>query len=159
QALDRSLLDPLYEAYATYDGGELGDRSTKAFVLRSVFGCAPELVKTPADLLRLLCEKHTRNDRFPAMLDEHVVQVLRANLALAHWPVEKIVPDREAFLRLLQEQWPAFLATLAAPGRSGPVSFWVPFHEVRAYVDTLFLDGALRPVPFDHPESLPEWAK
>ena len=29
----------------------------------------------------------------------------------------------------------------------------------RVYIDTLFLDGALRPVPFDHPEKLPEWAK
>ena len=33
------------------------------------------------------------------------------------------------------------------------------FHEVRAHIDTLFLDGALRPVPFENAEKLPEWAK
>ncbi len=35
----------------------------------------------------------------------------------------------------------------------------MPFEETRVYIDTLFLDGALRPVPFDDPEKLPEWAK
>ena len=40
QALDRSLLDALYRRLPSYDGGELGDRSTKSFVLRNVLGCA-----------------------------------------------------------------------------------------------------------------------
>jgi len=159
QALDRSLLDALYNAYVSYDGGELGDRSTKSFVLRSVFGCAPELVKTPADALRLLCEKHAKSDRFPAQLDEHVVQVLRANVALSGWPLEKVVPDRDAFLHWLQDHWPPFVARLSGVDTSRSSSADVPFHEVRAYVDTLFLDGALRPVPFENVEKLPEWAK
>jgi hypothetical protein len=159
QALDRSLLDALYTAYVSYDGGELGDRSTKSFVLRSVFGCAPELAKTPADALRLLCEKHTKGERFPDQLDEHVVEVLRANVALSGWPLEKVVPDRDAFLHWLQDHWPPFVARLSAgdPSRSSSVD--VPFHEVRVYVDTLFLDGALRPVPLENIDKLPEWAK
>lgn len=159
QALDRSLLDALYNAYVPYDGGELGDRSTKSFVLRSVFGCAPELAKTPADALRLLCEKHAKGDRFPAQLNEHVVEVLRANAALSGWPLEKLVPDRDAFLHWLQDQWPPFVARLSAGDQSQLSSADVPFHEVRAYVDTLFLDGALRPVPFENVDKLPEWAK
>ncbi len=159
QALDRSLLDPLYAAYATYDGGELGDRGTKDFVLRKVFKLVPDLVATSPELLRLLCEKHSRAERFPSILDGHLVEVLGANPAFAAWPLEKIIGDREAFLRFLQERWPQFLSNLAAPGSvtiSQPV---VPFEETRVYIDTLFLDGALRPVPFDHPEKLPEWAK
>lgn len=159
QALDRSLLDGLYNAYLSYDGGELGDRSTKSFVLRTVFGCAPELAKTPADALRLLCEKHAKGEHFPAQLDAHVVEVLRANAALFSWPIEKVVPDRDAFLHWLQGHWPPFVARLSAGERAQLSSADVPFHEVRAYVDTLFLDGALRPVPFDNIDKLPEWAK
>ena len=89
QALDRSRLDPLHEAYASYDGGELGDRSTRSFVLRSVFGCVPELVKTSGDLLRLLCESNLKDPRFPTLLDDHVVQVLRARHKLCGLAVGK----------------------------------------------------------------------
>jgi hypothetical protein len=159
QSLERSLLDALYDAYVSYDGGELGDRSTKSFVLRAVFGCAPELAKTPADALRLLCEKHAKGDRFPAQLNDHVVKVLRANVALSGWPLERVVPDREAFLHWLQDHWPPFVSRLSAGDQSQLSPPDVPFHEVRAYVDTLFLDGALRPVPFEDIDRLPEWAK
>lgn len=159
QALDRSLLDRLYEAYATYDGGDLGDRGTKDFVLRKVFRVVPDLVSTAPELLRLLCDKHSRVERFPPVLDSHLTDVLGANPAFAAWPLEKIVGDREAFLRFLQERWPEFIANLAAPGSVTLAAPVVPFDETRVYIDTLFLDGALRPVPFDHPEKLPEWAK
>lgn len=159
QALDRSLLDALYDTYCSYDGDELGDRSTKSFVLRAVFGCAPELVKTPADALRLLCEKHARNDRFPALLDEHLIQSLGANTAVSDWPIERIVPDRDAFLRWLQDHWLVFVARFAGADNAEASATTVPFQEVRAYVDTLFLDGALRPIAFAHPEYLPDWAK
>src|SRR5262249_9793120 len=113
----------------------------------------------PADALRLLCEKHARSDRFPAQLDEHVVQVLRANVGLSGWPLEKVVPERDAFLHWLQDHWPAFVVRLSRVDTSHPSVADVPFGEVRAHVDTFFLDGALRPVPFENVEKLPEWAK
>jgi hypothetical protein len=159
QALDRSLLDRLYDAYRDYDGGELGDRGTKDFVLRKVFKVAPDLVATPPELLRLLCEKHSKAERLPAILDEYLTEVLRTNRTFAEWPLEKILRDREAFLRILQERWPQFLANLVAPGSLNVEPPAVPFEETRVYIDTLFLDGALRPVQFDHLEKLPEWAK
>jgi hypothetical protein len=159
QALDRSLLDPLYEAYTSYDGGELGDRGTKDFVLRKVFRVAPDLVSTAPELLRLLCEKHFRVTRFPSLLDDYLAEVLGANPTFTAWPLAKIIADREAFLRFLQERWPEFIANLTAPGSVTLTSPVVPFEEARAYIDTLFLEGVLRPVPFDHPEKLPEWAK
>lgn len=159
QALDRSLLDRLYEAYATYDGGDLGDRGTKDFVLRRVFKIAPDLVTTPAELLRLLCQKHAKTERFPTVLEDYLTDVLRANATFAVWPLDQIVSDREAFLRFLQRRWPQFLANLVKPGTVEFEAPIVPFDEARVYIDTLFLDGALRPVPFDRADMLPEWAK
>jgi PglZ domain-containing protein len=159
QALDRSLLEPLYAAYESYDGGELGDRGTKDYVLRKVFKLAPDLVATSPELLRLLCEKHTRAERFPSVLDGHLAEILGASGAFAAWPLATILGDRDAFLRLLQERWPQFLSNVAAPGSVTLLPPVVPFEEARVYIDTMFLDGALHPVPFEHPEKLPEWAR
>jgi hypothetical protein len=157
QALDRTYLDALYAAYQEYDGGELGDRGAKSFILKHVFGCDPELVKNRSELVRLLLEKHSRKGRSPAQLDEYLVERLRRNASFADVPLERIVPDREVFLRLLQEQWPAFLEACAAGGALP--SALVPFQDLRVYIDTLFLDGDLRPVPFEQPASLPDWVR
>jgi hypothetical protein len=88
-----------------------------------------------------------------------LIEVLNANPAFAAWPLQELISDRDAFLRFLQEKWPDFISNLAVPGRETASSAIVPFEEARVYIDTLFLDGALRPVPFDHPQKLPEWAK
>ena len=159
QALERSLLDRLYTAYVEYDGTELGDRSTKSFILRSVFRCTPELVRTPGDLLRLLCEKHSTQERFPPALDQHILEILRSAPGFEDWPLEHIVGERDAFLRFLQERWPAFVADLAIPGSDSQPAPAIPFPEVRAFVDTLFLDGLLKPIPLDDAVRLPDWVR
>jgi hypothetical protein len=172
QALDRTLLDRLYDAYHDYDGGELGDQTTRSFILRRVFGLDPELTKTPAALMRLLCEKHSQDLRLPTILDEYLAQKLRANPAFRDWPLEKIVPSRSLFLRLLQEHWPAFLNALApSEGASTQAHLQpgfktlqtagleIPFEEVRAYIESFFINGDLVAVPHGHPERLPDWVK
>ena len=66
-ALDRADLDALFDAQEKYDPGQLGDNATKEFVLRHVFEIAPELVKEPHDLLRVLLRRHYRGQRIPAI--------------------------------------------------------------------------------------------
>ena len=56
-ALDRSDLDALYEAQKRHAPGVLGDNATKEFVLRHVFEIAPELIRKPSDLLRVLLKE------------------------------------------------------------------------------------------------------
>ena len=207
EALDRDDLDALYAAQiGDAPGAPLGEARTRAFVLRRVFGIEPGTVADPPALLRLLLERHYRNRRVPAALDHALVQALRARFA--DWPLERIVPDREAFFGFLQERWPVFLTRRAAGsfnaggkasggGHDGPVQpdqeaggderspplhaagrgdggrghryrdgatvvgepaaayglafpgpADLPFDhdDVRVYVDTLFLEGLLRPV-------------
>jgi hypothetical protein len=69
-ALDRGDLDALYDAQKRHAPGQLGDNATKEFVLRHVFEIAPELVKQPSDLLRVLLRRHYRGQRIPAALDD-----------------------------------------------------------------------------------------
>ncbi|OGK77267.1 MAG: alkaline phosphatase [Candidatus Rokubacteria bacterium GWA2_70_23] len=168
--LDRGDLDALWRAQADDPPGQLGDTATKSYVLRHVFEILPEQIRRPADLLRVLLRRHFRNRVVPGILDEHIIRILRSDGRFTDWPLEQIVPDRVAFFAFLQERWPVFLAS-QAPGEAGrtaePVSSYglrfpgpanLPFdHEdVRVYIDSLFLEGHLRPV--EHPRA-PAWAK
>ena len=170
EALERDELDALYAAQAREAPDRpLGAARTRAFVLRHVFGIAPEAVTGAPALLRLLLERHYRDRRVPPDLDGHLVRALRGRFA--DWPLARIVPDREAFFGFLQERWPVFLhrcaagggalrgsggaATLGEPAEAygltfpGPADLPFGHDDVRVYVDTLFLEGLLRPV--EHP--------
>lgn len=167
-ALDRGDLGALYEAQNRHAPGPLGDNATKEFVLRHVFEIAPELIKQPSDLLRVLLRRHYRSQRIPTVLDERFIRLLRQSTLFDDWPLEKLVMDREAFFAFLQERWPIFLDREAAKGASGvredempyglaiegPVELPFDHHDVRVYIDNLFVEGLLRSVPHDHAATL-----
>ncbi|HLA29096.1 MAG TPA: BREX-3 system phosphatase PglZ [Syntrophales bacterium] len=161
--LDRGDLDALYTAQKRHTPGQLGDNTTKEFVLRHVFEIAVELIKQPSDLLRVLLRRHYRGQRIPGVLDNRFIQILRQTDSFAGWPLERIVPDREAFLSFLQERWPLFLNrghvqdTQTGVEEYAGYIFQIPgppdlpfdHHDVRVYMDTFFLEGLLRPVPHE----------
>lgn len=167
-ALDRGDLDALYEAQKRHAPGQLGDNATKEFVLRHVFEIAPELVKQPSDLLRVLLRRHYRGQRIPPDLDERFIQLLRQNNVFDDWPLETLVSDREAFFAFLQERWPIFLDREAAKGTAGvcedkkpyglsiegPVELPFDHHDIRVYIDNLFVEGLLHSVPHEHADTL-----
>jgi hypothetical protein len=167
-ALDRGDLDALYEAQQRYAPGQLGDNATKEFVLRHVFEIAPELIKQPSDLLRVLLRRHYRSQRIPTMLDERFIQLLRQRSLFDDWPLETLVTDREAFFAFLQERWPIFLDREADKGESsiqetakpfnlsisGPVDLPFDHHDIRVYIDNLFTEGLLHSVSHDHANTL-----
>jgi PglZ domain len=159
-SLDRSDLDALYRAQARHKPDRLGDNATKDFVLLHVFEIAAELIKQPSELLRVLLRCHYRRQRVPKLLDERLVQVLRQSRVFDSWPIETIVPDREAFFAFLQERWPLFLDRLAADAGKGLQEEGEPYglkikgprdlpfdhDDIRVYIDNLFFEGLLRPV-------------
>ena len=108
-SLNRSDLDSLYQAQNKQNPGQLGNNATKDFVLRHVFEIAPELIKQPSDLLRVLLRRHYRGQGIPRILDERFMYVLRQGGLFDDWPLEQIIPDKQAFLGFLQERWPIFL--------------------------------------------------
>jgi hypothetical protein len=167
-ALDRGDLDALYEAQARHAPGSLGDNATKEFILRHVFEIAPELIKQPSELLRVLLRRHYRGQRIPSILAERLIQLLRQNSTFNSWPLEIIIPDRELFFSFLQERWPHFLDREAAKEEarisedeklrvlaiSGPVDLPFGHHDIRGYIDSLFLEGILHPVSSEHADTL-----
>jgi hypothetical protein len=166
--LDRGDLDALYEAQKRHAPGQLGDNATKEFVLRHVFEIAPELMKQPSDLLRVLLRRHYRGQRIPTVLDERFIQLLRQSTLFDDWPLETLVSDREAFFAFLQERWPIFLDREAAKGAAGiredekpydlaiegPLDLPFDHHDIRVYIDNLFVEGLLHSVSHDGADTL-----
>ena len=168
--LGQEHLDALYGAQQQHLSGVLGANDSKDFILRHVFDIAPELIKEASDLLRVLLRRHYRGQHIPSFFDDRLVQLLRWRDNFEDWPLEIIIPNRQAFFAFLQERWPIFLDT-SMEKRGAAISYGessydlkipgiaeVPFNhdDVRVYVDNLFLEGLLEPVSIDQLETVSE---
>jgi len=154
--LDRTYLDAVAESYEAHDGDQLTERETKEFVLMHCFSIVPKLIKTPVDLLKVLLSLHARKIRLPEFLNSFLLETLSKVPAFGTWPLSEIVPNREGFLRFLQDEWAVCIGSFAGKSR---VHCRVPFQheEVWAYIDTFFLDGSLKPIEQPDVTKLPEW--
>jgi hypothetical protein len=155
--MDRLYLDTVDEAYRHHDGEQLTERETKDFVLMHCFSIVPKLVKTPVDLLKVLLSLHSRKVGLPGFLTEFLLESLSKERAIAAWPLADILPSREKFLRFVQDEWSLFLASLNDSTQKSRVPF--QHEDVRAYTDTLFLDGSLTPVERENVTGLPRWVR
>ena len=157
--LDRRDFDAVFEAQQAHQPEQLGVNATRDFILRQVYEVAPELIKTPSDLLRVLLRRHYSRRVFPLSLDEHLLRLLRASGRWNAWPLDEIVPSRSCFLDFLQERWPIFLKRklsaeaneVAEPEETyalrhhGPTDLHFDHDDVRVYIDNLFVEGFLVP--------------
>jgi len=166
--LDADSLDTLYKAYQRRQPRPLGDTATKAFILAHVFDLDPDAIDGPEDLLHTLLRRHYQRLPLPPVLEEELIRRLRRKDQFAHWPLDILIQDREAFLDFLQERWPIFLErfvlgdseafheSLAAHPLQYPGPDWLPLDDkrIRVFIDTLFVEGALHPIPFSHAQQL-----
>lgn len=165
--LDVSYLQRLYEAYQGYTGPGMGDRASALFLLRHVFGVAPDTIKTPSSFLRILLSRHIRGEQVPQRLDKLLLRSLRRQLP-QKWPLENLLRSSAEFFSFLQGQWASYLAAQQSaeavarePGQVYDTGELVPFDDpdVRAYIDTLFIDGRLEPVSIPEDWSVEGWAR
>lgn len=156
--LERNYLDAVDEAYQKYDGDQLTERGTKEFVLKNCFKIVPDMVGTPVDLLKVLLSLHSCKVPLPDFLVKFLLESLTKNATFGSWPLADMLASRVNFLRFLQDEWKVFLASLMGDTNQ---HCRVPFsHEdVRAYIDTNFLDGSLTPVEQEDVSTLPAWVR
>ena len=155
--LDRAYLDAVDEGYQKHDGEQLTERGTKEFVLKKCFGIVADLLTTPVELMKVLLSLHYRKVKLPDFLTAYLLESLTKTVTFKFWPLAEIISSRESFFRFLQDEWKTFLVAQADPS----ISCRVPFgHEdVRAYIDTFFLEGWLTPIEKDDAAKLPAWAQ
>ena len=151
--LDRDDLDALFRAQQLHQPGQLGENATRDFILRHVCEVAPELIRTPADLLRVLLRRHYQQRQYPLRVDQRFISLVCSNGQFANWPLETIVPDRGIFIAFLQERWDRFIRAKAGQSPSteqlivaGPAELPFEHPDIRVYIDNLCLEGVLKPV-------------
>ncbi|TWI73970.1 PglZ domain-containing protein [Desulfobotulus alkaliphilus] len=166
EKLDRTLLDKLFDAQHRLQPERMGDRATKDFILRHVFGIAPELITEDVALFHTLLRLHYGKVRMPEELADRLIEILK-NDAFRSWPLSEVVPDDKAFFAFLQERWPVFLAGIKVDEHgiktvseklssfiseplnllySGPAHLPFGHQDIRIYIDNLFLEGKLSPI-------------
>lgn len=169
-ALNRADLEPLFLSLQQYSPGQLGVNASKEFILRHIFEVAPELIKEPSDLLRMLIRRHYKGQRVPLLFDERLVILLRKSNSFDEWPLDTLLGDRETFFAFLQERWPVFLEG-ANSGNSdvregncgynlsikGPVHLPFDHDDIRVYLDNLFLEGFLKSVVVNGQSHIRDW--
>jgi hypothetical protein len=157
-ALEPEYLTALFQAQTNSIHESLGENATKDFVLRHVFGVAPDLIKSDSDLLLTLLRLHHHPQAIPPLFLTRLVEVLGQSAHFGEWHLDPLFSDRNRFFAFLQERWPRFLSRvqnsteqqpsirMAIPGPDD-----IPFEsaDVRVYIDTLFLEGLLQPVEFE----------
>jgi len=176
-SLDRSLLDPLFAAYEQDHESKLADKATRDFVLRYCFRIERSMISSSVDLAISLLKLHRGNRTLPLALAGHLVESLKSRTDFASWPLADLLSNQSVFFQFLQRQWKQFVESHLAKSNADPqlvheslgsfdspklssVKLLIPFEhqDVRAYIDTFFLEGLLKPVECESINTLPPWA-
>jgi len=163
---DRPALARLHARYRVNPPARhLGLQRTRQYLLREVYGIAPQAVRTPTDLVRYLLRRHRRGEHPPPSLDAMLLEWWRKKPGLSALPLETFLRDEASLLRALRSLWPAYLARQGVPVEAEePTSPADPSllnvyndPEVQAYLDTLFLEGRLPPARLREPAPVYGW--
>ena len=159
-------LPQLYRAIELYQPERMSFISSQDFVLRHVYKCAPEIIQSLSDLLRMLLRKHYRGVIFPEILDERLAKLLCLSFPDLSWPLNDSVLNKSSFLAFIQSEWEKFIAALDQPGNSAAAinqQWWqhrslLPFDhpDIRVYIDNFFAEGLLAPIDCKYPENFNE---
>jgi len=164
QKMGVHLMDDIYDAQQARKPERMGDNATIDFVLRNVFNVAPELIHSDTDLLKALLQLHYRNATLPDVLAIRLYDILAMKPLFKGWPLKEIIPHSEAFYAFLQERWNRFIVLTDASTQvrenistvdlsySGPEKLPFEHHDIRVYMDSLFLEGKLTPVLLQNAE-------
>jgi hypothetical protein len=167
--VDSEHHEALFVAHNKHALQPLGDSATKDFILTHIFRISPYLLSRPEDFWREALRLHHRGSGLPDWLAKHVAAML-ADTALADLPIAELLSSKTYLVRALRDAWSRFLSgygveaahAIDVGASTVPETISIPFEhpDVRAIVDTMFLEGTLQPVAVrgTFPEA-PPWAK
>jgi len=168
--LEGEQLAALFELHERFTDHQHGESETKDFILARLYGISPRLIDKPEQLWRELLRLHYRHMELPSLLAERVEQVLKRNAIFHDLPVAEFCTDRAGFIRVIEDAWERFASgsiqvpqagdrNLAERSLGQPeIAFDHP--DIRVIVDSMFLDGTLRPLMISEmPSRLPPWMR
>lgn len=167
--IDSEHHDALFLAHNRHATQPLGEGATKDFILTHIFRISPYLLSRPEDFWREVLRLHYRGAGLPDLLAKHVAAILK-DTPLGDLPIAELLSSKSYMVRAVQEAWSRFLLQYGIQndrasndGASEALqTVSIPFEhpDVRVFIDTMFLEGALQPVGVQgSPADLPRWVK
>ncbi len=173
--VDPELRAALFDAHQTELQSVRGESESKDFILEHVYQLTPRAIRTPVDFWREVLRLDFANRALPETFADHMAAILRGRGLFAGHPVSEWLASKNALLRVVQDAWYRYLEKLKLEGRrvaepdppahrggKGSAEIEVPFEhtDVRAIIDSMFLDGSLHPLAVsDVPASMPGWIR
>jgi len=159
--------DAIFDAQAKHATQPVGERATKDFVLIHIFFISPHLIYRPEDLWQKILQLHYRGDGLPPILASHVEEILHSQEIFQALPLADLLTSKNLVVRFLQDAWGRFLSENGVEVSTPTTSYIenvvnIPFEhpDIRAFVESMFLDGTLQPVAVNGAIThLPNWAK
>lgn len=177
--VEPELLAALFDAHQTELQSARGEGESKDFILEHVYQLTPRSIRTPVDFWREVLRLHFANHALPKPFAEHVAGILRGRGLFAGQPIVEWLSSKSVLLRVVQDAWYRYLEKLKLEGRrvaepdlppyvasegAGKASaeIEIPFDhtDVRAIIDSMFLDGSLHPLAVSGvPATVPGWIR
>jgi hypothetical protein len=160
----------LFHAHQTELQSARGENESKDFILEHVYQLTPRSIRNPVDFWRELLRMHFANRSLPPLFAQHAAGIIQGKGLFADQPVATWLASKSALLRVVQDAWYRYLATLGLDGtRTGEppppdyvAKIEIPFDhsDVQVLVDSMFLDGTLHPLAVHSvPAGMPSWIK
>ena len=173
--VEPEFLAKLFDDHQTELQSARGESESRDFILEHVYELMPRSIRTSVDFWRETLRLHFANRALPEPLAEHAAGILRGKGLFPEQPVAQWLSSRSALLRVVQDAWYRYLKNLnidgwrvaepdPSPGiasRTSP-AVEIPFDhtDVRAIIDSMFLDGSLHPMAVASvPATIPNWIK
>lgn len=163
-------LAALFDAHQTELQSTRGEGESKDFILEHVYQLTPRSIRTPVDFWREVLRLHFSNHALPDPFAEHVAGILHSRGLFVGQPLAQWLSSRSALLRVVQDAWYRYLEKLKLGGRRiaepdlmpSSTQIEIPFDhtDVRAIIDSIFLDGSLHPLAVSGvPATVPGWIR
>ncbi|MDR3298644.1 MAG: BREX-3 system phosphatase PglZ [Candidatus Accumulibacter sp.] len=173
--VEPELLTALFDAHQTELQSARGEGESRDFILEHVYQLTPRSIRTPVDFWREALRLHFANRALPEPFAEHVAAILRGKNLFVGQPLAEWLSSKSALLRVVQDAWYRYLEKLKLEGRritepdpppldasNAKTKIEIPFDhtDVRAIIDSMFLDGSLHPLAVSSvPASIPGWIR
>lgn len=155
--VDADYIERLYKAYQNYQGEELGDKGTKDYILKSVYGIYMEHIEDFMALIKSLIPIYYQGLSISPLVGEYLINQLFTEGKFSQYPIAKLISSSHNFFQFMQEQWNLYIKSIESHEVKEKILIDFNNHEVRAYIDNLFREDFLYPIKVNEALNLPKW--
>lgn len=138
-------IDRLYAAYQNYRGEKIGQRETKEFLLKTLYGIDPQSIITQTDYISSLINSNIP-DNLLAYLNNYLQQNQNAP--------EKLYENEQQLITHLQNEWNDYVKN-----KSNQTTSLINDPKIRTQIIQCLLNAQISPVPVASIQQYPQWMR